>query len=60
MMNAKFEKIVMIGTKFNDCNLTDVEITESNITGLKIDGVDISVLLAAIKNKKIDIDEMIK
>ena len=44
---------------FTECDLSNVEITESIIDGLKIDGIDISAVIKAIKSKKIDIDSLI-
>ena len=59
MQNASFEKIVLTGSKFTECNLKDIEITECETDGLKIDGIDIGAVIKAIKEKKIDVDKLI-
>ena len=58
MLGASFEKIVLTGSKFKECDLKNVEITESEIDGLMIDGIDIAALVRAVKEKKIDIDKL--
>ena len=59
MLNASFEKIVLTGSKFKECDLKNVEITESDTDGLIIDGIDVGAIIKAVKEKKIDIDSLL-
>ena len=47
-----FEDCFLAGSRISNCNLTDVELTDCNTSGMKINGVRIDDMIDAYKKSK--------
>ncbi|WP_404448509.1 GNAT family N-acetyltransferase [Sutcliffiella horikoshii] len=47
-----FERCELMGTRFNNCRMGDVEIIDCDISGMKIDGVSVEELLEVYRKVK--------
>lgn len=49
---VSFERCELMGTRFKNCKMDDVEINECDISGMKIDGVSVEELLEVYRMVK--------